>query len=302
MVYQLKDHQFEIVRGSGYQTGYRFGLGLPIAVLADGFHPGESSWATQDATNSRRGNTVFGRDTRGGSPWTFDWFTNGEDPETSLAEIEALGLSWGIPSVYEQALAMQRLRYRVAGRDRCIFGRPRRFSATPNNEITYGVTRGSMEFVPVDGNTYSDLEHSVSVGFTSDADGGGWVFPVVFPLETVASTGFGKGSVYNAGNVRTFPTIRFKGPLTNPSISCSAWTLKLNGSIPENEWVEIDTAPWSMTILNQDGASRMSMLDSRIWLEDCYVMPAATDFRLGGISANSSASCEIRWRDAWATI
>ena len=299
----LSDYQFEILPDESSADGFVFGLGAQVAVNPDGFDPGEVSWITQDSSNTRRGINAFGRDIPGARTWSWEGFLDGEDDIDALAIAEAFSSAWMPEELVKTPGALVPLRYRLAGRDRRIFGRPRRLSIPPTNLILNGYSDTSFDFQLVDGFSYDDLESSVNVPYSSSASGGGVTLPVVLPALLGASTGSGVSQISVLGNRRTYPIIRFNGPWTNPVINFGIWSLAWNGSIPSGQWVEIDCRPWKLSVLNQSGASVVDGLPPSMFLEDCYFPPnTQPQVALAGSAPGGGASALVRWRNSWKSL
>src|SRR5690349_21697486 len=109
---ELEDYQFEL-------AGYVFGRRCPIFIDADGFDPGEPDWMTQDQVNPITGATVFGRDVRTASDWSWSLHVNHEEPEDALAELAAMGSLWSNGAIgWRTSRTVAMLRYRIGGRTR----------------------------------------------------------------------------------------------------------------------------------------------------------------------------------------
>lgn len=297
----LTEHQFEILPTPDATDGHVFGIGA--AISTEQFDPGESEWLTQDQQNTRRGVTGFGRDVRGAKTWVWESHTDQEDVESAVAVLEDFAAAWSPELLVRQPGAVTAIRYRLAGRDRRVYGRPRRFAAPPSNLILNGYVPVTHDFSLVDSFTYDDVESSAVIPYTSSAEGGGFAFPLTFPVETLTSEGSGETQISVGGRARAYPIIRFNGPWTNPVMRTDEWTLRWKGSIPASGWVEIDTRPWALTVLDQDGASVAGGLDRTVWLEDCWFAPGSRPFiTLGGNASTGSASATVRWRNAWTSI
>lgn len=298
----LNDHQFEIIPSAEGNNGYVFGIGAEISVSGDGFDPGENEWVTQDVQNSRRGIKAFGRDVLSAKTWVWSSHTDRASVKEAVATLDDFSAAWMPDALVRNPGALASIRYRLAGRERRVFGRPRRYAAPPTNLILTGYVPITHDFECVDSYTYDDQQSSVVVPFNSDASGGGFVLPAAMPILTMAS-GNVTSQIYIGGNARCYPVIRFNGPWTNPQFITEDWTLRWSGSIADGNWVEIDTRPWALTIKNNFGASVPEGLDRRTWLEDCWFAPnAQPQFTLGGVAPGGGASANIRWRGTWTSI
>lgn len=298
----LKDHQFEILPSMEAQDGFVFGIGAAVSLDEDGFDPGETSWITQDGDNTRRGTLGFGRDVPGPKLWAWNTHTDQEDVDTAVEVLEQFQGAWQPDAAHVPGWNTA-IRYRLAGRDRRIFGRPRHFAAPPTNLILSGFVPISHDFQLVDAYSYDDLESSTEILYSSSVTGGGWTFPTTFPIQTQVSEGNANGQIAVGGTARAYPRVRFNGPWANPVLRTDHWTLSWQGSIPASGWVEIDCRPWRLTVLNQSGASVVDGLDRRIWLEDCWFAPGSKPgVSLGGIASSGGATATLYWRNTFKSI
>lgn len=298
----LKDYQFEILPDSEAVNGFVFGIGAAVSLNDGGFDPGEKEALVQDGQNSRRGVRAFGRDIQGASTWIWESHTDQQGPEDAVAVLEDMSAAWS-PYEAEDPGWVTAVRYRLAGRTRRVFGRPRRYAAPPTNQIIGGMVPVTHDFACVDSYTYDDVASSAAIPFSSGATGGGFSFPSTFPVATMTSEGNAAQQINVGGNARAYPIIRFYGPWTNPSISSGDWELKWKGSIPASGWIEIDTRPWKLTVLDQGGASQVGGLDRQTWLEDIWFAPKTQPvLNLGGSAPAGNAQATVTWRNTWTSI
>lgn len=294
----LADHQFELLANEDASDGVAFGIGCPVHVTADGFDPGSDEILTQDSDNPRRGTIVMGRDARKASPWTWALFVNAFDATSALTTMAELEAAWkrGAWNVGEVAV----IRYMLGGRIRRVFGRPRRWASTMNNLILSGMVPITADFQRVDPMYYGDQMESDTLDMLVTS-AGGVVYPVVYPLISMPS-GSNEGELHVGGSEPTYPIIRFTGPIVNPELITANWTLKLNATIADGEWVEIDTRPWVMSIRNQSGAAVPGLLDPRLRMRDLVLYPGTQSATLRGISNTGMATCSIKRYPAYLSI
>lgn len=300
----LANYQFEILPSAEASDGFVFGIGADVSLNDGGFDPGEHSWITQDQQNTRRGTTVFGRDVLGAKTWTFDCHTNMDDAKGALSVLQDFSAAWAPVDLAARPGLQTALRYRLANRDRRVFGRPRRFAAPPANLILNGYVPVTHDFQLVDPYSYDDLMSSALIGYSTSASGGGFVLPAVLPISLLSTDGNGAGQISIGGNAKTYPILRFNGPWTNPVMITDDWSVSWRGSIPANDWVEIDCRPWNLYVKNKAGASVVGGLDvRRTYFEDFYFAPGSRpQVTLDGSAPGGGASAFIRWRNAWTSI
>lgn len=299
----LAEHQFEILPTEDASNGFVFGIGAEISIDEEGFDPGEAEWLTQDSQNTRRGVVGFGRDVLGAKTWTWDSHVDQDDVETAVDVLDRFSAAWSPESLARTPGAVTALRYRIAGRDRRVFGRPRRYAAPPSNRILGGYVPVTHDFQCVDSFTYDDVESSALIAYASASGSGGFTLPMAMPLVTMPSQGNGSGQITVGGRARAYPIIRFIGPWTNPVMHTDDWTLRWKGEIGPTGWVEIDTRPWALTVKNESGASAVAGLDRQTWLEDMWFAPQSQpQISLDGIAASGGAGALVRWRNTWTSI
>ncbi len=297
----LADHQFEILPSEGASAGYVFGIGADVTT--ETFDPGAAEWVTQDSQNSRRGVTGFGRDVLGSRTWLWESSTDMDDVEGALDVLDDFSAAWAPETLVIEPGVQTALRYKVGGRYRRVFGRPRNYAAPPSNLILNGYVPITHDFQLVDSHTYDDTESSVLLPYSSSVSGGGFILPSTLPLSSLPSDGNGGGSLTVGGKARAYPIIRLNGAWTNPVFVTDHWTLRWNGTIPSGGWLEIDTRPWKLTVLDHTGASQVEGLDRRTWLEDMWFAPGTTpQINLAGTAGAGDASALVRWRNTWTSI
>lgn len=295
----LEDHQFELVLTEDEPDGVPFGLKLPIHCTSDGFDPGVSEWITQDRDNGLNGATLLGRDVLAGSTFTWSLFVNGTDQEDAAAKLAPLAGAWSNRKIRQPGV-VSILRYRWAGRTRRVYGRPRRWSNALDNRVLSGMIPITCDFKRVSPLFFGD-EPEVDILDMVVTSAGGIVYPVVYPVTSLPS-GSNEGEAFVGGDEDTYPIIRFSGPITNPELVTDAWRLKLNTTILENDWIEIDTRPWVMTVKRKSGASVAGVLDPRTRMSEIILTPGHQGFALYGDSATGTATCTIKRYPAYASI
>lgn len=302
----LENHQFEILPTPDALDGFVFGIRAGRVSIdgENGFDPGAMDWINQDSTNTRRGTRAFGRDVKAARTWAWASHTDVDTVAEAVEVLEDFSVAWSPELLVRDPGALTAVRYRLANRDRRVFGRPRQFSAPPSNMILSGFVPIDHTFELVDSFSYADVESSAEILYSSSTSGGGFILPAQMPITTLPSEGNGSGQIAVGGTARAYPIVRFNGPWTNPVMDTGDWVLAWNGSIPAGDYVEIDCRPWpgSGTVLNASGASVVEGLSRRTWLEDCWFAPRTKpQVALSGIAPSGGASATIRWRDTFTS-
>jgi hypothetical protein len=295
---ELKDHQFELLTDADDDSGVPFGIGLAVSCNADGFDPGSADWLVQDQDDPFTGATRMGRDVRKGPTWTWALHVNRFSEEDALESLADLAEAWQHDDYSGGQVGA--IRYKVGGRVRRVYGRPRRFAAPPNNAILSGMIPVTADFKLVDPNYYADSPESITVG-TTYTSLGGFTFPVTFPVETKPG-GYTTGSAFVSGRRKTWPIIRVNGPVVNPEVIASNWTLKMTANIGEGHYIEIDTRPWKRTV-TVDGTSFVpGALSPQTRLRDLFLEPGPQSFGMRGISGTGTGNAIISWYPAYPSL
>jgi hypothetical protein len=296
----LSDHQFSLDLDDG-STPVEWGLGKDIFVLPDGFDPGDIDYRAQDLEIPNEDNMAFGRDFATPPKWTWEMATNGASELDSLDMQAALAVAWKNPKIRNTPTKRAILRYRLAGRTRRIYGRPRRWAATYNNALIGGSHQIVMDFQCADILHYDDglSYHAIDI---LPAEGGFLVAPLVAPLSTIAGTERDSGFTVG-GDSATWPRILFNGPVLNPYISIDGRKIALTMNLLTGQQAVIDTAPWARTVLRYPGEANISgnlTRDTR--MSNMALAPGAHELIFGGTDPSGAAKVTVQWRNAWSSL
>lgn len=301
-----QDYHFELLPEIDSSDGAPFGIGLSIGLEDGGFTPGSTDWAVQDSENSQNGTTAFGRDRLLGPVYAWELHANMDDDSEALAALRSFRKAWHWLHGRDTPGKVTALRFQLDGEQRRIYGRPRRFEAPPDNRILGGMIPISVDFKCVDGFVYDDVMESVSMqlGQTLEDEGidtgGGFVFPVTFPAISLPPK-LRQSQLVVGGDAPAYPIIRFEATtasLVNPGFVTDDFRLDLNYAIPEGQYVEIDTRPWVMTVLQNGTASAAGAIAPRQRLDKMRLQPGRFEGRFVG-SSSGVATCDVRWASTW---
>lgn len=124
--------------------------------------------------------------------------------------------------------------------------------------------------------------------------GGGTALPTALPASLAAGTG-GQAVLTNSGNLETFPTVRFDGPLTNPTIFnlTLGITLQLTVTLLAGEFITVDMK--ARTITQGTSTNKMNTLASGsdfFWLK-----PGENTIKFSALSGSGTA--KVSFRSSW---
>lgn len=296
----LREMGFELLPSLTAEAGQVFGIGESVSVDNAGFIPGDDDWDVEDEVNPRRGGVNFGRDTLAGPTHGWNLHVNESDVPTALTTLAAFKAAWRALNVRRTPGAILPVRYRINDRYRRFYGRPRRFSAPPDNMILSGFIPVTVDFQAVDAFFYDDEEQVIILGLQSGSEGG-FSFPATFPVSTLPAGDYEQQAVVG-GDAPTYPVVRFTGPVTNPSLGTEDWNLSLALDIAADDYVEIDLRPWAMTALLNGNGSVAGQLGRRQPLADMVFEPGNHTLLFRGTSDLSTATCTVRWSNAHNSI
>jgi hypothetical protein len=304
----IQDFQFQLLG----QTIPRvvLGRGAEIVVLPDGFDPAYGDLRTQDQNAPQGDYRRFGADKRSPGVWSFEAYVDAPNAEQALGWVDMCAEAWDAEYVRESPGAVMALQYKVAGRLRRIYGRPRNFQAPPGPLIQNGRVPVSMEFHRVEDVSYDDDEQGVLIrmGRSGEVRPSPWRFPLRFPtsVKTVAEPR--TEQVLIGGRLRTWLVISIRGPVINPWVQIGQHRWQLTGEVPGGRTAHLSGLPWMQTIYMDDGSFlpetgngvfRPDMLDPRSRLAHLRFEPGQYAATFGGYDTTGSATAQVRWRNAY---
>lgn len=282
--------------------GYLIGKGQP--VFASKFQTGTVADRDQDRDSLFSSTRIFGRDERSAPVWSFEFSVAQATGQPAAAgvldSLEALVKAWRGFSGARTPGAVQRLRYKVAGRERCVFGRPRNLAFDPSVNLEDGNVVASAQFALQDTLHYSDTLNSVEVRLRQPPTG--YVtLPAVWPLISVIESTRQGQFTSNSSMPAAPEEITFYGPISDPKLVNTNWEIGLEDiEIPYDGWVTINFR--DRTVLDHTGASRAGNLTRDSELLDMYVHPGPQDLTFSGIDLTATARAVLRWRTAYYSL
>lgn len=288
--------------GSFDLEGYAFGGESDTFVtMPGGFDPGISGWRTQEQDSPVGDHINFGRDLLSPPSWSWQLQSNLDTIEDAMAAVESMEMAWRGESARHTPGKVLELRYRFAGRDRLVYGRPRRFSHDLTPMAWQGLVNVVCDFQVVDTLKYEDLVRTVELGIIPGTTTG-LKAPLLGPLTTVQA-GEQAGAVSGVGGTQPAPvTILIHGPITNPWVEGDGWRLDLKTTLAYDQSVLIDTRPFAQTVLRNDGVSLAGALTRNSLLASARLKPGSTLLRFGGIDATGTATCSVKWRAVYNSL
>ncbi len=274
--------------------GFRFG-GNDGNVFVTAFDPGSGDVRIQDVEAPGRAALLVGRDIPSPPAWTFELATNVTDADGALDLVSEMGRLWRLPA-WQRPGVVGELRYTVGSRSRLVVGRPRRFTWPDGGVFTQqGRAEFMCDFQLTDPRSFDDAETEVSLTLIPESTGG-LIAPLVAPLTTTVSGGTRSGFVTNTGDAPAPVTVRFSGPVTNPSVSGPGWEIGLTGNLAYDVSITVDTL--AGTVTRQDGAAVGGRLTRGTRLRTAALPPGESEIIFTGGDASGTARADVSFRAA----
>jgi hypothetical protein len=295
--------------------GVTFGPGSATSIQDVDF--GDPELTVGDLPRPRADGMMFGRDYRGGRLVTFELTVltaytapavaalpelGGYGTVATLDELALLNRAWSGGLVRTTPGAVSRLRYRLGGRQRVLYGRPRKFAAT-SGWATLGRVPVSATFQAIDHRFYDDVERTAVVPYIPPP-AGGLTFPIEFPWSTI-TVGYSPGVIAVAGTEPSWLVIVIYGPIVNPAVTWVGgdWTLGLNLSLLDSQFVVIDPRPWSRGV-RLDGVTNVAgaLTPTSPRLSELELPFGTHEIVLSGQDDTGLSSMTLAWRHAYSSF
>lgn len=286
-------------------TGHRAG-----EILIEDFDPGYPELRISDVSREGRDGTMPGRDFLGSTTFTFDVATNRKTMSQARQTLAEFLKAWRDSSIRLAAGENVPLEYQAVDDPqwRRVYGRPRR-SDNPDFGVLMrqGLARVSLEFEVMEPRIFSggdDGEYSAQIGqVEGGTSGGGWTFPITFPVAGSAVAGTRTGSITVGGEIPTPAVIEFHGPGSRLALDGNnGWHAGLRDAavLAADEVITID--PLRGTVTDNFGRSRYGALDKRTPLDGVSLIPGTENIFFSAVDQTRMAHAVIRWREAYTSL
>lgn len=278
-------------------------FGTPATPVFNSTTPSFSSVEVRnsDTDNPRSDGRAFGVDYRGGLSVTFDLTVRSSSEDAVRSEAAGLATAWRADAVRRTPGAVAELHACYAGKERVLYGRPRRFAPDYADAAINHLIGVDADFECVDDVFYDAEEKGVTIQLVPPS-GGGLLAPLAAPLSTTATSD--RSTVFTVGGVLpAWPVVEIEGPITNPVVEIvGLYAFEFATSLAYDESVVIDARPWRRSVLRSDGASLAGKFTrSTPRLPDAGLPPGSYELSLRGQDATGTATARLRWRDAYPT-
>lgn len=296
------DFQFEV---DGVVFGTNVGAGM--WVEPDGFTPGAPDIRDQDVDNDDDDGTRPGRDRYGRSTWGWTLYSNAIDAASALAAAAQLRAVWPREEIRNTPGAVTALRYRIGGRTRRVYGRPRRWTPVPKTVVRSGKVDVVADFVVMDPRFYDDTEHSRQLTLSEvPVPTSGVVVPFTAPFTSLA-TSTSPGKVITVGGVLPTPVVlEFGGPngVDTPrlEVPSAGWVAQVDQLIQPGDTVTLDARPWarSAVVASSGAAAQISPRVTR--LAELLLPPGQHTLHFSGFDPSGTGRVTVRWYEAYPSL
>ena len=292
----MNDAQWRLI-----YSGADYTFGTPDLPVFNHKTPeiGTADIRTADADRPRADGRAFGVDYFGGQTVSFDLGVRGYTDAEVRAETAGLQQLWRADVVRRTPGAVAELHTRYAGRDRVVYGRPRRFAPDYSDAAVNHLVSVLADFACVDDVFYGPTDESLSFGIVPPS-GGGLVAPLAAPLSTTLSSDRSQG-IHVETELPAWTVVDLFGPVTNPVITFGTLvTFEFRGSLAYDGVLSIDTRPWKRSVLRNGVSVAGKLRGTRL---GNAALPAG-DYEVGfrGTDPTGTASVRVSWRPTFSSL
>lgn len=258
---------------------------------------GDVDLRVADVDRPRQDGRAFGVDYRTGRTITFDLGVRGRTAVEVRDRAAELTKAWRADPVRRTPGAVAELRLNYDGRERLVYGRPRRFAPDYSDVAVNTFVGAQADFACIDDLFYDTEEETISFSIVPGL-GGGLIAPLRSPLTTTASSDRSQG-VHIASEMPVWPVIRIDGPITNPVVNVgTVATFEVRLTLAHDEWVEIDTRPWARYAL-RNGTANVSGSVRGTRLAQAAIPAGSYEIGFKGTDPTGTASVQLSWRPTY---
>lgn len=295
------------IRFRGIEVGHTSGRAGDVVI--SGFDPTYPDMRSSDTPLEGRDGVSPGRDYFGSRTMTFDLSTNRSTMVEARQTVAAFIRTWRDAAIRLDAGVLVPLDYQAVDdpRWRRVYGRPRRVNEPDFGVLMrQGVARVTCDFEVMNPRVYTggpDGERQVRLGQVEDYIGGGWKFPMKFPVRGTAVAGSRVGSITVGGEIPTSAVIEFHGPGRRLALDGNrGWHVGLKESVrlAYDEVITLD--PLTGTVTDNFGRPRYGALDKRTDLLGVELEPGTENVFFSAMDDTRQAFSVIRWREAFSSL
>lgn len=256
-------------------------------IWLSGFDLGAESVETSDIDNSLYDTTRPGRDLYRGPTWAFEITVVGDTAAEVFDNEGLVRAAWRNQEDAKYAGSLSELEVNLAGRQRLVYGRPRRFASTAPQTAHQRYAIIDCDFKLMDPLIYDEAWKTLSfplpasdteVSVTDEIEEVGGSAPTPFMVDVFAND----------------------GDILNPQFTIDGNRYEFEMTIPAGEWLRVDTRRGFALLGTQNVIGR---LRQRTRIRKVR-LPASgpVDVLIGGADETGTAEFKVWWRPAHYSI
>lgn len=260
------------------------------------FDPGVDPVSSTDIENPVFDDTFPGSDFYRGPTWLFELVCEGKTQAQTLDTVDRLKRAWR-PTGAKRGGVLYPLRFNLAGRDRVAWGRPRKFSHTPQDTSLQGFVIVEVEFQLLDPLLYAGEPFYRQLSIVPPL-ARGLKEPLVEPLSTGGPSGVRQGMIEDTGGTAPTPFIvRVYGPIKDPFFSINGRKYGFNLSLSEGQELVVDSRLGTAKVGSRNA---LSVMRDRTRLRSVR-LPAgkAVEIQFGGSDPTGLSRARFEWSPAF---
>ena len=277
--------------------GFLFGRAEDaVTVLTGGLDTPSYEIRNQDTPAPQGDSVFFGRDYLTPPTWTFTLAV--KDDVNVYPVLNNLAAAWRADSKRTTPGALSTLTYMRNGEPRRVYGRPRQFTVDHGDVIDHTFKLVTATFTLADNFSYSEMEHSLTLGLVETSQEDGLLFPADFPWEFV-SDGFTRtGQITITASLPTPFIVAIAGPVTGQATnfslrSTTGWQMDFGTYLSAHGNIRVDTSTGDVRRNSATfGGSIRQRADYRARLQ-----PGPQELIFTANDPTYTTSATIRWRD-----
>ncbi|MER8002093.1 hypothetical protein [Streptomyces sp. NPDC095613] len=300
---ELAPWQFQIGhvvlgKGTSIPIGEIEGLGAPGVRSQDVDNPvGDGTFPGQDFYGPRIVRIEAGIKTPG-------------DPVAAAGLLARLELAVDDPAARTRPGGRAMLRGHWPGHGtRRLYGRLRRMEATSTADAVNGWIPLDIEFAGLDPRWYADTPSNLTLPLDQAAhhetDAPFLGTSPCIPAECdTADPADRPGWITNDGDAPAWPSIRIRGPVTNPRLwnTVTGQALELGLTLRAGEWVEMETRPGTRWALRNGTVNVANDLTPESRLDHFIVPPGRSEIVWTAQDQTATCRLDMSWRSAYTAL
>ena len=271
-------------------------------IYLTGFDPGTESVQTSDLDNPVFDDTYAGVDMFRAPTWTFTIDVKGRTAAEVLERVDQVKRVWRNPAWAKKGGELAELRYTLAGRDRVVYGRPRRFACNPTVTSRRGYAVITADFQLMDPLIYDHRWQSVRLDMVPPTQRG-LKEPLVEPLST-GGYSQRQGVIGEVGGTAPTPfmidiTAGSGGLIANPFVSINNNRYEFVTEVREGRTLRVDSRKGTAGV---GSTNVLSTMRKRTRLKSVRLPNGAVEVSFGGVNPALDAHATFWWRPAYYSL